>query len=77
MDPLGTVLIVSRRGADWCTTRDILFDEYGDNDDGLALITGLRVSHPDVIRVLALEADANMTQKSQLQNCTGARNYQV
>jgi two-component system, NtrC family, response regulator HupR/HoxA len=93
MDPLGTVLIVSRRGADWCATRDILFDEYGyrvltasssaeasaalsdvhvdlviaengDNDDGLALITGLRVSHPDVIRVLALDADAKMTQKT-------------
>jgi two-component system response regulator HupR/HoxA len=93
MDPPGTVLIVSRRGADWCPARDILFDEYGyrvltasssaeasaalsdvhvdlviaengDNDDGLALITGLRVSHPDVIRVLALDADANMTQKA-------------
>ena len=93
MDPPGTVLIVSRRGADWRATRDILFEEYGyrvltasssveasaalsdvhvdlviaengDNDDGLALITGLRVSHPDVIRVLALDADANMTQKA-------------
>src|SRR5215469_1525116 len=95
MDPPGTVLIVSRRGADWRATRDILFEEYGyrvlaasssaeasatlsdvhvdlviaehgDEDDGLTLITGLRVSHPDVIRVIALDAAAEMTQKAML-----------
>jgi two-component system, NtrC family, response regulator HupR/HoxA len=95
MDPLGTVLIVSRRGADWRATRDLLSDEYGyrvlaasssaeasatlsdihvdlviaehgDEDDGLTLITGLRVSHPDVIRVIALAAAAEMTQKAML-----------
>jgi two-component system, NtrC family, response regulator HupR/HoxA len=95
MDPLGTVLIVSRRGADWRATRDLLFDEYGyrvlvaassaeaastlsdvhvdlviaehgGEDDGLTLITGLRVSRPDVIRVIALDAGAEMTQKIML-----------
>jgi two-component system, NtrC family, response regulator HupR/HoxA len=89
MDPLGTVLIVSRRGADWFATRDVLMDEYGyrvltarsreeasaaisdihvdlviaedgGNDDGLEFITGLRISHPDIIRVLALEGAADI-----------------
>jgi two-component system, NtrC family, response regulator HupR/HoxA len=93
MDPLGTVLIVSRRGADWCATREILVDEYGyrvlaatsgveavavlsevhvdlviaengNDDDGLAFITDLRVSHPDVIRVLALDSVAEVARKA-------------
>jgi two-component system response regulator HupR/HoxA len=84
MDPLGTVLIVSRRGADWRASRDMLSDEYGyrvltarssgeavaavadihvdlviaengSDEDGLDFVTGLRVSHPEIIRVLALE----------------------
>jgi two-component system response regulator HupR/HoxA len=92
MDQLGTVLIVSRRGADWCATRDMLAEEYGyrvltatssgeaaaalsdahvdlviaedgDDGDGLAFVAGLRVPHPHVIRVLALEADADVAKK--------------
>jgi two-component system response regulator HupR/HoxA len=84
MDPLGTVLIVSRRGADWRASREMLSDEYGyrvltarssgeavaavadihvdlviaengSDEDGLDFVTGLRVSHPEIIRVLALE----------------------
>ena len=45
---------------------DLVIAENGDDDDGLAFIMGLRVSHPDVIRVLALDAVAAVTQKATL-----------
>jgi two-component system response regulator HupR/HoxA len=92
MDPPGTVLIVSRRGADWCAARDVLVDECGyrvlsarsnaeaaailsnvhvdlviaehrADEGGLAFTTDLRVSHPHVIRVLVLDAEADVTQQ--------------
>ncbi len=41
---------------------DIVLAEHGPNGDGLEFLTNLRVSHPEVIRVLALEARTDLTQ---------------
>ena len=95
MVPLGTLLIVSRAGAEWSSVSDMLSDEYGyrilsarshcdaaaaladahvdfviaedgGNAAGLNFLAGLRTSHPDVIRVLALEADAAVSASAVL-----------
>ena len=42
---------------------DIVLAEHGRDGDGLAFLTNLRVSHPDVVRVLALEAKAVLTKQ--------------
>ena len=43
---------------------DIVLAENGPSGEGLEFLTNLRVSHPEVIRVLALEAKANLTQRA-------------
>ncbi len=45
---------------------DIVLAEHGPEGDGLDFLANLRVSHPDVIRVLALEAKTELTQKAIL-----------
>ena len=42
---------------------DIVLAEHGPDGDGLDFLANLRVSHPDVIRVLALEAKTELTQQ--------------
>jgi two-component system response regulator HupR/HoxA len=39
---------------------DLVIAEDGGSGDGLGFLSGLRISHPDVIRVLALDAEANL-----------------
>jgi two-component system response regulator HupR/HoxA len=43
---------------------DIVLAEHGPSGDGLEFLTNLRVSHPDVIRVLALEAKTSLSQQA-------------
>jgi two-component system response regulator HupR/HoxA len=43
---------------------DIVLAEHGANGDGLEFLANLRVSHPDVIRVLALEAKTVLTKQA-------------
>lgn len=43
---------------------DIVLAEHGADGDGLEFLANLRVSHPDVIRVLALEAKTILTKQA-------------
>ena len=43
---------------------DIVLAEHGPSGDGLEFLTNLRISHPDVIRVLALESKTILTQQA-------------
>jgi len=43
---------------------DIVLAEHGASGDGLEFLTNLRVFHPDVIRVLALEAKTILTKQA-------------
>ena len=39
---------------------DLVIAEDGGSGDGLVFLSGLRLSHPDIIRVLALDAEASL-----------------
>ena len=43
---------------------DIVLAEHGASGDGLEFLANLRISHPDVIRVLALEAKTVLTKQA-------------
>jgi len=43
---------------------DIVLAEHGASGDGLEFLTNLRISHPDVVRVLALEAKTVLTKQA-------------
>jgi two-component system response regulator HupR/HoxA len=43
---------------------DIVLAEHGPSGDGLTFLVNLRVSHPDIIRVLVLEAKTELTQSA-------------
>jgi two-component system response regulator HupR/HoxA len=43
---------------------DIVLAEHGASGDGLEFLANLRISHPDVIRVLALEAQTVLTKQA-------------
>jgi len=47
-----------------CFPADIVLAEHGAGGDGLEFLTNLRVFHPDVIRVLALEAKTILTKQA-------------
>lgn len=43
---------------------DIVLAEHGTSGDGLQFLADLRISHPDIIRVLALEAKTELTKQA-------------
>lgn len=43
---------------------DIVLAEHGPSGDGLTFLADLRVSHPDIVRVMALEAKAELSQQA-------------
>ncbi len=43
---------------------DIVLAEHGASGEGLEFLAGLRISHPDIIRVLALEAQTVLTKQA-------------
>ena len=43
---------------------DIVLAEHGNSGDGLQFLADLRISHPDIIRVLALEAKTELTKQA-------------
>ncbi len=45
---------------------DIVLAEHGPSGDGLSFLANLRVTHPNVIRVLALDAKTELTQQAIL-----------
>ncbi|MET4315715.1 hypothetical protein [Bradyrhizobium sp. RT4b] len=43
---------------------DLVLAEHGPSGEGLTLLVDLRVSHPDIVRVLALEAKTELSQQA-------------